>query len=142
DAAPAAKGLGCASESDAEARERFFNGRGRTDADRAAIPRPFAIFPSIFPDSEVSEDPVRVLLHNDGGGSDVLRSWRRDPADHHHPDRDRTDLVKMDVETCDHPACSCAVTDGKHFCSSYCETVSGDVEHNDICECGHSQCTD
>ena len=46
----------------------------------------------------------------------------------------------MDVETCDHPACSCAVTNGKHFCSHYCETASKDVEHNDTCECGHSQC--
>ena len=33
----------------------------------------------------------------------------------------------MDVETCDHPACSCAVTNGKHFCSRYCETASKDV---------------
>jgi hypothetical protein len=53
----------------------------------------------------------------------------------------------VDVETCDHPACSCAVTSGKHFCSSYCETASKDVEHkdvehNDTCECGHSQWTD
>jgi hypothetical protein len=48
----------------------------------------------------------------------------------------------MDVETCDHPACSCAVTNGNHFCSGYCETASKDVEHNDTCERGHSQCTD
>jgi hypothetical protein len=48
----------------------------------------------------------------------------------------------MDVDTCDHPACSCAVTSGKHFCSSYCETASKDIENNDTCECGHSQCTD
>ena len=48
----------------------------------------------------------------------------------------------MDVETYDHPACSCAVTNGKHFCSRYCETASKDVEHKDTFECGHSQCTD
>ena len=48
----------------------------------------------------------------------------------------------MDVETYDHPACSCAVTKGKHFCSRYCETASKDVEHKDTFECGHSQCTD
>jgi hypothetical protein len=32
----------------------------------------------------------------------------------------------MDVETCPHPACSCAVSDSR-FCSKHCEQASKDV---------------
>jgi len=46
----------------------------------------------------------------------------------------------MDIETCAHPACSCAVSAGKKYCSGYCEAASRDVEHNDLCDCGHPQC--
>jgi hypothetical protein len=47
----------------------------------------------------------------------------------------------MDVETCAHPACSCAVTDEK-FCSKHCEQASKDVAKHDTCDCGHADCTD
>jgi hypothetical protein len=46
----------------------------------------------------------------------------------------------MDIETCRHPACSCAVTDGR-FCSPHCESASTDVETHSTCECGHEACT-
>jgi hypothetical protein len=44
----------------------------------------------------------------------------------------------MDVETCAHPACSCAVTGGAEFCRA----ASKDVATHDTCECGHKDCTD
>jgi hypothetical protein len=47
----------------------------------------------------------------------------------------------MDIETCAHPACSCAVTKGMRFCSARCETATKDVETHDTCDCGHRQCT-
>jgi hypothetical protein len=47
----------------------------------------------------------------------------------------------MEIETCAHPACSCAVTDAR-FCSKHCEVASKDVAKHDTCECGHEDCTD
>jgi hypothetical protein len=48
----------------------------------------------------------------------------------------------MEIDTCAHPACSCAVTGGAQFCSKHCEVASKDVAKHDTCECGHKDCTD
>jgi len=48
----------------------------------------------------------------------------------------------MDIETCEHPACSCAVTNGAKFCSKHCEAAAKNVAKHDTCECGHKDCTD
>jgi hypothetical protein len=55
---------------------------------------------------------------------------------------DDTEGSHMEIETCAHPACSCAVTGGARFCSKHCEVASKDVAKHDTCECGHKDCTD
>src|ERR1035437_3624126 len=47
---------------------------------------------------------------------------------------------KMDVHTCDHPACSCQVTGEGRFCSPGCQEASKDVAKNNTCHCKHAQC--
>jgi len=46
----------------------------------------------------------------------------------------------MEVQTCNHPACSCQLTGGKEFCSDNCRDASKDVATNNTCHCNHPQC--
>ena len=46
----------------------------------------------------------------------------------------------MEVQTCNHPACSCQLTDGKEFCTDNCREASKDVATNNTCHCEHAQC--
>lgn len=39
---------------------------------------------------------------------------------------------------CQHPACSCEVSDNKEFCSSACAGEAG--ESLEACECPHTDC--
>lgn len=40
---------------------------------------------------------------------------------------------------CEHQACSCTVSEGRKYCSQYCEDA-GDDEIELSCDCGHPGC--
>lgn len=42
------------------------------------------------------------------------------------------------MKDCNHPACSCEVSDGEEFCSSACAAEDG--ESLEACECPHADC--
>jgi len=46
----------------------------------------------------------------------------------------------MEVQTCNHPACSCQLTGGKEFCCDNCRDASKDVATHNTCHCKHAQC--
>jgi hypothetical protein len=46
----------------------------------------------------------------------------------------------MEVETCNHPACSCQITGGKEYCGDNCRESAKDVAKNNTCHCAHAQC--
>lgn len=43
----------------------------------------------------------------------------------------------MSPEKCKHPACTCAVPEGKQFCSHACEEAQST---GSACACGHPDC--
>ena len=46
----------------------------------------------------------------------------------------------MPIKTCDHPPCSCQITDGD-FCTDGCHTDStGTSDQLGRCRCQHAQC--
>jgi hypothetical protein len=46
----------------------------------------------------------------------------------------------MDMNTCRHPTCACAVGAGSEFCSDSCRRASGDAAEHARCDCGHDGC--
>jgi len=46
----------------------------------------------------------------------------------------------MEVQTCNHPACSCQLSGKKEFCCDGCREASKDVAKNSTCDCKHAQC--
>lgn len=46
----------------------------------------------------------------------------------------------MNVQTCQHPACSCQLSGENEFCSERCQEASKDVATNSTCDCQHDQC--
>ena len=47
--------------------------------------------------------------------------------------------IKTDEKKCAHPACRCAVTDEKKYCSQRCEDA-GATEVELSCDCAHAGC--
>ena len=50
--------------------------------------------------------------------------------------------AEQNAQRCAHPACKCSVTEGRRFCSEYCEQHSGkeDAQSKVMCGCGHPEC--
>jgi len=48
-------------------------------------------------------------------------------------------MADVEVRRCAHEPCNCTVSEGKKYCSDYCETAgSDDVEI--ACDCKHPAC--
>jgi hypothetical protein len=46
----------------------------------------------------------------------------------------------MDMSTCRHPSCFCAVGASAEFCSESCRNASGDAAEHARCDCSHDSC--
>jgi hypothetical protein len=47
-------------------------------------------------------------------------------------------MAETELKKCAHPACLCAVAEGKEYCSQRCEDGKDEVEIS--CDCGHPGC--
>ena len=50
--------------------------------------------------------------------------------------------MEQKAQQCAHSSCKCSVTEGKRYCSEYCEKHAREVEPaaKAMCGCGHPAC--